>query len=188
MTTETPPTWLDRLADRLDAAAGFVAVVMLILMVACVTLDILTANILGPLLGNPQWVSRMSSPVTTASPILLVWVGLLGGSVALHRGAHLGVDALVRVYPARLRLWLERASMGLVMAFSGLVLFAGGILVCRSAIASGTRMAGIEAFNQAWFYSVLVISGLLNLVFGAHRLARPLGDGADEPVVEAGAE
>lgn len=132
--------------------------------------------------GVSGGASRLSAPLNTASQILLVWVGILGSALALRRRAHMGVDALVRLYPPRLQILLDRVSTALVAAFSLAVLVVGGYAVCARAFSSGSRMPGLDALNHGWFYLVLGITGALNLLYCAGQLVRPARpEGAPRP-------
>ena len=186
----------DRLYAGLDRLVTGVLVVLVVAMAGSITLEIVLNAGVQPILGRliraaaargaapapvllrlNEAVAAASAPVNTASQSLLVWVGILGSALALRRRAHLGVDALVRVYPRRARLALDRASTAVVGLFSLGVLVVGGAKVCQQAIATGSRMPGFEALNTAWFYSVLVVTGLLNLVYCFHHLRHPVAAG-----------
>lgn len=128
-------------------------------------------------------VARASAPVNTLSQTLLVWIGILGGSLALRERAHPGVDALVRLYPPQVQLWLARAASALVVLFSLAVLAAGGWMVTARAFELGSKMPGIEALNQGWFYLVLILAGLCNAVYGVEQFMHPprAGDRSENP-------
>ncbi|MDX9755327.1 MAG: TRAP transporter small permease subunit [bacterium] len=127
-------------------------------------------------------VAALSSPINTASQTLLVWIGILGSALAFRHRAHLGVDALVLRYPPRLRLWLDYLSTTLVGLFSLCVFCLGGYQVCAQAFRSGSKMPGIEALNHGWFYLVLLLTGLLNLLYCVYHFAhpRPAGEAIQE--------
>jgi TRAP-type C4-dicarboxylate transport system permease small subunit len=119
------------------------------------------------------FVNRASAPINTASQTLLVWIGILGSALAFRLRAHLGVDALVRLYPYRARLFLDYLMTALVGAFSLVVLVIGGYKVAQLAFSRGDLMPGIESVNRGWFYLVLVIAGVLNLIYCIYHFANP---------------
>ncbi len=123
--------------------------------------------------GVVSLVAKASSPLNTASQTLLVWIGILGSALAFRKRAHLGVDALVRIYPRRVRLLLDHLSTALVGLFSLAVLVAGGYGVCQRAFSLGSKMPGLEMVNRGWFYLVLVITGLLNLSYCVYHFVHP---------------
>lgn len=157
-------------------------------MVSCITTEIILNAFIQPIIGyllntSPsietqlqsisKVISTLSAPVNTMSQTLLVWVGILGSAYALRKREHLGVDVVVRLYPASVRFWLDRLSTLLVAVFSCAVLIVGGYLVVSGAFSRGFKMPGIEWLNQGWFYLVLVITGALNLIYCIHHWFHP---------------
>lgn len=153
-------------------------IVLMTAMIGAISLEIVLREVIGPLMNNPPWVSHISAPINTASQTLLVWVGILGSALAWKLRAHLGVDALVRIYPPKVRLVLDYLQTILVGLFSFIVLIVGGYLTCVRAIQTQSKMPGLESFNRAWFYSVLVISGVLHVIYCVYHLShpKPVGD------------
>ncbi|MBN2330054.1 MAG: TRAP transporter small permease subunit [Candidatus Omnitrophica bacterium] len=190
---------MKRFYDRLDAALTWVLIGLTAAMVFSITGEIVLNAVIQPaassclsfldggaaaqddasllrrcLEGVMSFVANASSPVNTASQTLLVWIGILGSALAFRYRAHLGVDALVRVYPPRIRLWLDYAATALVGIFSLAVLVVGGYLVCSRSFSMGSKMPGFEFMNRGWFYLVLVITGVLNLIYCVHHFLHPM--------------
>jgi len=124
------------------------------------------------------FVATLSAPVNTASQTLLVWIGILGSALAFRHRAHLGVDALVRLYPPKVRLFFDYLSTALVGLFSLTVLVIGGYQVSYRAFSLGSKMPGLESLNRGWFYLVLIMTGLLNLIYCFYHFAHPKPVGA----------
>lgn len=179
---------LQRFFHRLDQTVSVILVILVVMMVISITTEIVLNALVQPLAGyllqSPSsWdvvlknvmktVSLLSSPVNTLSQTLLVWVGILGSAYALKQREHLGVDALVRLYPTPVRFWLDRLTTLLVAVFSIVVLIVGGFNVAYGAFERGFKMPGIEWLNQGWFYLVLVITGILNLLYCIHHWFYP---------------
>jgi TRAP-type C4-dicarboxylate transport system permease small subunit len=153
-------------------------------MVLCITSEIVLNAVLQPIaarLPSLNWlgntIARISAPANTLSQILLVWLGILGSALAFRKRAHLGVDALVRVYPRKVRLALDYLSTLLVGLFSATVLVWGGYKVVAAAFARGSKMPGLEWFNAGWFYLVLIFAGGLNLIYCAYHFLHPVAPG-----------
>lgn len=185
-----------------DRVLTFVLMVMVVAMVVSITGEILLNALIQPFVSSQiadlfggivtaeiarekgGWaqlmysvntlISRLSSPINTISQTLMVWVGLLGTPLAFRHRAHLGVDALVRMYPRRVQLALDIVSTLLVAFFSAVVLVWGGWRTTSSVFASGTAMVGLEFLNRGWFYTVLFIAGGLNLLYAVHHLLHPV--------------
>ena len=188
---------VDRLYRRLDTGLTAVLLVLVVAMVLSITLEILLNAGVQPVVarlirgapspadgGTARALARvndavavLSAPLNTASQSILVWIGILGSALALRRRAHLGVDALVRIYPPRARVLLDRAATLLVGLFSLTVLVIGGASVCQKALATGSRMPGFEMLNAAWFYAVLVITGALHLAYCVYHWLHPVPAG-----------
>lgn len=132
--------------------------------------EIMIREVICPLAGNPAWASSFSAPMNTVTQALLVWLGILGASVALRNNAHPGIDLLLRLYPPGVRKWAGITSVLLVAAFSAVVMIHGGYLVCSRAIRTNSLMPGFNSVNRAWFYSVLVIGGVANLIYCVRAL------------------
>ncbi|MGC9327514.1 MAG: TRAP transporter small permease [Candidatus Hinthialibacter sp.] len=189
---------MKRFFNYLDAALTWILIALTAAMVFSITGEIVLNAVIQPAVstclsllddnsGAPQeasllrrslegmmsFVANASSPVNTASQTLLVWIGILGSALAFRYRSHLGVDALVRVYPPRVRLWLDYASTALVGLFSLTVLLIGGYLVCSRSFSMGSKMPGFEFMNRGWFYLVLVITGALNLMYCVHHFLHP---------------
>ncbi len=187
---------LDRFVFYLDRVLTFILLVLVVMMVVSITMEIVLnagvqplANFFLSRLESAEasqssflvrtlesvmhWVARLSSPVNTSSQTLLVWIGILGSALAFRHRAHLGVDALVRLYPYKVRLYLDYASTILIGLFSIVVLIIGGYLNITRAFKSGSKMPGFEAFNLGWFYFVLIITGVINVIYCVYHFRHP---------------
>lgn len=174
-----------RLYKALDWLLCTSAPFLLGCMAAAIMLEIALREVLSPALNNPSWISSISSPLNTLSQTLLVWTGLLGSSVALKHRAHLGVDALVRLYPKGVRRFLDKGAIVLIATFSLAVCIYGGATLCEGAIRRGSVVPGFEDVNRAWFYSVLVICGVANLVYCiGHFVSGPQEDDTPDHSLE----
>ncbi len=189
--------------DRLDRILTTVLIILVVAMVCSITTEILLNAAVQPLVSGwlqliddgisnesipeadhstplrhtLEWilsaVANASAPVNTASQTLLVWIGILGSALAFRQRAHLGVDALVRLYPPKIRLILDYISTVFVGLFSLTVLTIGGGLVCERAFSYGSKMPGFEMLNRGWFYLVLILTGALNLLYCVYHIAHP---------------
>ena len=89
---------------------------------------------------------------------LMIWVAMLGASVALYRGAHLGIDYFVGKLSARARLYTEVFVFFLIGAFSLSVMLVGGIGLVKDFLELGqpSPAMGVE---MGYVYLALPISG-----------------------------
>ncbi len=112
--------------------------------------------------------------------VLLIWFGLLGAAYGIHARVHLGVEALTRRLPERLRSALERVSAALVAVFGALLAGYGAKLAAT--VTNTLPATGMSASVQ---YFPAVVCGALIAFFAALEAilgvpGRPAGDDAAE--------
>lgn len=100
------------------------------------SLELLVMVVVGVLVVDVLWqvFTRfiLKSPSTWTEElarILLIWVSLLGASVALGRGAHLGIDYFVGKLSPQKRLFTEFLVFLSMATFSLCVMVLGGIIL-----------------------------------------------------------
>ncbi len=156
-------TLLMKVRDALKRGLEIGVMVVMALLV----LDVLWGVVSRFILGEQ---SRFTEEVAT---YLLIWVSLLGASVAFSTGSHLGVDYFVnRLHPDTKP--LVRVVINLLVAFfAGSVMCYGGyILVSRTLTAGQASPAvGIE---MGYVYLAVPISGFFILIFCAENIAEAL--------------
>jgi len=98
---------------------------------AVLTIDVTWQVITRFILKNPSdWTEELAV-------FLMVWVGLLGSAVALHRGAHLGIDYFVGKLSIKKKLFTEVFVYLCVAGFSIGVMLIGGIQMVSVTFARG---------------------------------------------------
>jgi TRAP-type C4-dicarboxylate transport system permease small subunit len=153
------------------------------------TLEWLVIGLLAVLVLDVLWqvfsryvLRRPSSWTDELATLLIIWVALLGASVAFLQQGHLGVDYLVAKLPPRLRLPSEIIVHVVVGFFAATILIYGGsklvaltLLTQQVSPALGVKMGHV--------YLALPVSGSFILLFsleGAVRLWRQLGPRKEE--------
>ncbi len=137
------------------------------LVMAILVLDVTWQVITRFILRNP---SKFTEELAT---FLMIWVGLLGGSVALNRKAHLGVDYFVCKLPQTGRKWAEAASFLIIALFSLFVLVIGGCRVVIQTFALG-QVSPALGLKMGMVYLALPISGFFILVYSIDYLVKAL--------------
>ncbi|MBI4573015.1 MAG: TRAP transporter small permease [candidate division NC10 bacterium] len=89
-----------------------------------------------------------------------VWFALLGGAIGVREGAHIGVDALVRVIPTRHRIRISLGSLVLVQVFLACLIKLGLDLLLRI---GDQRSSGLQ-IQIFWVYLALPLSATLMLL------------------------
>ncbi|NOY59439.1 MAG: TRAP transporter small permease [Calditrichaeota bacterium] len=98
---------------------------------ALLTLDVTWQVITRFILKHPSdWTEELAV-------FLMIWVGLLGSAVALHRGAHLGIDYFVGKLSIKKKLYTEVFAYLCVTGFSIGVMLLGGIQMVSITFAHG---------------------------------------------------
>jgi len=140
---------LDRLLETLVRAA-----------MAILVLDVLWQVFTRLVLKNPStWTEELAQ-------FLLVWVALLGGAVALNRGAHLGIDYFVGKLPRRARVATEVVVFLCVAAFSFFVMVGGGVDLVRSMLVLGEESPALR-LKIGYVFLAVPISGFFLALYAA---------------------
>ena len=148
------------------ALEGLLAIVMGVLV-----LDVVWQVFTRYVLGDPSsWTEELAT-------YLMIWVGLLGASVALRRGAHLGIDYFVARLAPRSRAASEVLVYAVAAAFSLGVLVLGGARLVQQTLALGQSSPAL-GIKMGYVYLALPISGvflaLYSVEFLIERLVRVL--------------
>lgn len=141
------------------------------------TLEAVVTVAMAALLLDVVWqvFSRFLLPTPSAwtealAIYLLIWVGLLGGSVALNRGAHLGIDYFILKLPPRKRLYAECFAYTIVLLFSLLVMTVGGFILVREILYLGQTSSAMPWLKMGYVYLALPISGLFLTLYSLEFL------------------
>jgi TRAP-type C4-dicarboxylate transport system permease small subunit len=137
---------------------GLLAVLMAI-MVACVTWQVVSRYVLG---SPSSWTEELAR-------YLLIWIGLLGGAYAYHVKMHLGLDLLSQKLSPGARRLQARLIHVAVMLFAALVLLGGGLNLIWLALELGQHSAALGV--PMWVvYLSLPLSGLMLIVYAGLAL------------------
>lgn len=143
----------------LDRSLELLVTISMVVLVLDVTWGVFSRYILG---AQSTWTEELAT-------FLMIWVGMLGASVALNRGAHLGIDYFVGKLTAHRRLCTEIFVFFCVAAFSLLVMFIGGIkLVTR--IFQYPQHSPAMGLNMAYVYLAMPISGFFLTLYSSEFL------------------
>ena len=98
---------LSRISNRLNSVTEAVCCIFLLAMTVTVALQVICRYVLGAALTWSEEFSRYG----------LVWITFLGGAIAVKRGAHMGVEALVNALSGKTRRIVELFTLLAVMGF-----------------------------------------------------------------------
>lgn len=148
-----------------------------IVIFAALVLDVLWGVISRYLLGaQSRWTEELAI-------YLLVWVSLLGATLAFRDHAHLGVDYFVsKLDPAARRLAAIIAEVAVIL-FAGFGLVYGGYMLMSETLRSG-QVTPAMGWKIGYFYSVVPLSGLFILAFSIENLLTGRTTSAIKDLVE----
>ncbi|MFQ5805111.1 MAG: TRAP transporter small permease [Phycisphaerae bacterium] len=144
------------------------------------TLETLVAIVMAVLVVDVVWqvftryvLRSPSSWTEELATFLMIWVGLLGASVGLNRGAHLGIDYFLQKLPARRRLLTEVLVFACTGLFSLTALGIGGAtLVVRTLELEQTSPA--LGIRTGYVYLALPISGFFLTLYSVQFMVERL--------------
>jgi len=104
---------------------------------------------------------------------LLVWIIMLGGTLAYAEHSHLGLDILVDKFDDSAKRASYLISHVLVLLFALTVMVYGGYQLVQGRVEMGQTMPALK-ISKGWFYASLPLAGILiSATAVAHLLARP---------------
>jgi TRAP-type C4-dicarboxylate transport system permease small subunit len=136
---------------------------MLIVSMGLLVIDVLW-GVLSRILASSGILSGQSSWTEELARYLMIWVGLLGASLAFESRAHLGVDYFVNKLDPSGRKILKLAALTVVLAFAvGVLMIGGWQLVSHTLeLKQDTPALGIP---KGWVYLAVPISGVFTALF-----------------------
>jgi TRAP-type C4-dicarboxylate transport system permease small subunit len=166
----------DFFSEKLNKATSGVCIVLILFM----TLEVIVAVFFRYVLDAPiKWGEELAR-------LVMVWAGLLGVSIALKEGDHIGLEAMVGRLSGRCLAGCNLAAHGLVGIFL-VVLFLWGINI--SIAAWGTFLPALQ-IKWTWSHlAVPVTAGIQLIHLGPMVLADLISLSAKEgnPVATADA-
>lgn len=115
---------------------------------------------------------RFSNYTEEAARFCLVYVAILGSAYAVRLNAHLGIDALTRLFPPPAKRMTAVAVNLIIMAFSLGVMIVGGVLYMKTF--PDQTASALTWMKMRYIYAALPVAGLLNLCYCAEAILRQL--------------
>jgi TRAP-type C4-dicarboxylate transport system permease small subunit len=145
---------------------GLELTVMLVtgILVVDVVLGVFTRYVLDDQISWTEELARM----------LLIWVSLLGASVAFIRKSHLGVDYFVNKLNEQWRNIGQIVVYLLVAIFSGIVLVYGGCSLVSSALKNSQPTPALN-IEMGYVYLAVPISGIFIIIFSIETIIETIG-------------
>jgi TRAP-type C4-dicarboxylate transport system permease small subunit len=131
---------------------------ILIILMAVIVIDVSWQVFTRFILKNP------SSYTEELAGFLLIWIGLLGASYALHTRAHLGIDVLTSKFHGVKRLISEILIYSIVLLFAFLVLVIGGWRLVNLTLTL-KQISPAMGIPMGYVYIVLPLTGFLMMYY-----------------------
>lgn len=142
---------------------------VVITVMAVLVIDVVWQVFTRFVLRNPSsWTEELAT-------MLLIWISLLGASVALIRKGHLGVDYFVNKLGAGPRSIVDIFIYAMVGFFSASVMIAGGIRLVWLTLMTH-QVSPAMGIRMGWVYLALPLSGFFMLVFCIESILERLKD------------
>ena len=153
------------LKKLLDGTLEFLVTISMGVLVIDVVWQVITRY----LLKNPSsWTEELAT-------FLMIWVGLLGASVALNRGSHLGIDYIVSKMSQRKAMYVSLFVFTSIMLFSLSVMVIGGIQLVHRVLITN-QVSPALGLKMGYVYLAIPISGLFLVIYSIELFAKTLGE------------
>lgn len=147
----------------LDRSLEILVTVSMAVLVADVVWQVFTRYVLQ---DPSSWTEELAT-------FLMVWVGMLGASVALNRGAHLGIDYFTAKLSEKKRMYTVLSVFALVAIFSLLILIIGGIELVIITLRTN-QLSPALSLKMGYVYLALPISGFFLLFYSVELFIETL--------------
>lgn len=132
------------------------AVLLAFAMIAIIFTQVFSRTVLGDSLSWSEELGRY----------VFVWMTFIGASIALERGAHLGIDVVVQMLPEKFQKLLAILMYLLILVLVIVMVKEGMTLVERTAIQKSPAMQ----IPMSWAYSAIPVSAVLMLVHTVSKI------------------
>jgi len=141
---------------------GFIAF-LLALLVCDVLLGVVSRYVFG---AQVEWTEELAC-------YLLIWIGITGAAAAFAKKKHLGLDALVTIFPEPSRRKAAIISDTVCLLFTSIVFLYGGIVLTMQAFQIG-RISPALQLPDGFVFLALPVAGVFMAVFQVESLLQSL--------------
>ncbi|HOK96987.1 MAG TPA: TRAP transporter small permease [Anaerohalosphaeraceae bacterium] len=153
-------TWLRRIKKGLQTLLEWGVIVIMAILVLDVLWGVFSRYVLK---AQSRWTEELAI-------FLLVWVSLLGASVAYASKSHLGVDYFVGKLDRQAQRLAELLVHLAVAVFAASAFVAGGWALVSKTLAAG-QISPALGVKMGYVYLAVPISGVFFLIFAAENIA-----------------
>lgn len=164
---------LNHIRETLNTWLGYVLSILMALMV----LDVVWGVLARYLLNNP------SSFTDELAGYLLIWVGLLGASLASGKGMHLAIDLLPQKLEGEKQQRLEIVIEILIFLFALSIMVVGGIRLMYITLKLGQTSPSL-GIPLGYVYLVLPLSGIFIMFYSVANVFEKLNTKPQEVEID----
>jgi TRAP-type transport system small permease protein len=157
---------LMRLRRLADSLGSFVAMLLLVALLATVLVGVVTRAFNTPFI----WTDEMSR-------LLMVWLAVIGWILACRRRGHIRVRFFRDLLPARARRLAEVAMQLAVAVFGVLLVWFGRELVIRNVDLQATTLP----LSMSWLYLPICLAGLVTTAQAVAEICQHLNGSGPLP-------
>lgn len=139
-----------------NALVKYVLVVMLAVMFVLTTLQVILRYVFNSALSWSEELVRF----------IFVWATFLGAAIGVKEHIHIGVDAVVNLFPSRLRRCADTLVYLIILIF-GIVLIAAGLPVVT--LTHGQRSPALE-MPMSYVYAAIPAAGVLVIFYAIGQI------------------
>ena len=156
---------MQSLAKFVDMALRTLLVVLVVALVSSVAWQVMSRY----LLSDPSpWTEELAR-------FLLIWIGMLGASLAFRERAHLGLELLPAKLEGMSATMLRFFTLAVIAFFAATVLIAGGGNLV-SLTWELRQYSAVLGMPIAWVYSVVPLTGVLIVFYCLVQALEPVDD------------
>jgi TRAP-type C4-dicarboxylate transport system permease small subunit len=141
---------LDRFTESLARWTGVGVMVLMAAATALVAVSVLLRYVFSTGIDWGEELTRY----------IMIWMGFLGMSLALRKGAHAGIEMLRAALPLPIRRVVTMVAVLSILFFFSVVIYQGFILVGLVA----EKESVVLPVSMAWFYLAIPVGSLLMLL------------------------
>lgn len=157
---------MNKLISSLDWLISRALIVLMILIVATVTWQVLSRYLLQSPSSGSEELARF----------LLIWIGLLGAVYCYRTRAHLGLNIVTNKLPPQSQLMAAFVSHIMVLVFAVTTLLMGGYNLVTMAL-DPVQTSPALGIKVAHVYGILPLSGVLLCFYGLVAIVELQRDG-----------
>ncbi|WP_370979343.1 TRAP transporter small permease [Agaribacterium sp. ZY112] len=150
---------LSKMNQQLATVLEYLVISLVALLLMDVSWGVFSRFVLG---AQSAWTEELAR-------FLLVWLALLGASVAFRQHKHLGIDLFTQQLESTAKAVSDMLVSALIIVFAGSVFIYGGAKLVSNALAMQQELIALP-ISKAWFYAALPLSGFFICSFSLEQL------------------